>query len=121
MNREANFQTKSYEGVTKLANDTDLLATCPIIGRHHRASVLPGVPWQGEEGGGGGGGVQEGGVAAGGGRREGGVLVQRNRLHLPFVQFCTTTHLHFLTFYFPVIITLISKLKDCLQPLLPNL
>ena len=94
-----------------MADDTDFLATCPIIGRHHRASVLPGVPWQGEEGGGG-GVVQEGGVAAGGGRREGGVLVQRNCLHLRFVQFCTTTHLHFLTFYFLVIIMLISKLKD---------
>ena len=73
--------------VTKLANDTDFLATCPIIGRHHRASVLPGVPWQGEEGGGGGGGVQEGGVAARGGRREGGVLVQRYRLHLRLFSF----------------------------------
>ena len=93
-----------------MADDTDFLATCPIIGRHHRASVLPGVPWQGEEGGGG-GGVQEGGVAAGGGRREGGVLVQRNRLHLRFVKFYTT-HLHFLTFYFLVIITLISQLKN---------
>ena len=112
MNREANFRTKSYERVTKLANDTDFLATCPIIGRHHRASVLPGVPWQGEEGG---GVVQEGGVAVGGGRWEGGVLVQRYRLHLRFVHFCTI-HLHFL-----VIITLISKLKDCNPFYLHNL
>ena len=107
MNREVNFQTKSYERVTKLANDTNFLATCPIIGRHHRASVLPGVPWQGEEGGVAAGVVQEGGVAVGGGRWEGGVLVQRYRLHLRFVQFCTL-HFHFL-----VIITLISKLKYC--------